>query len=44
MALEDNIYDFNEGFEEWEGKTGGKINDGNVHEIKFEVRLVKVMI
>ena len=34
------MYGFDDGFEEWEGSTGGKINDGNVHEIKFEVRQV----
>ena len=35
---EDDMYSWEDGIEEWEGSTGGKINDGNVHEIKFEVR------
>ena len=29
------MYGFDDGFEEWEGSTGGKINDGNVHEKRY---------
>ena len=35
---EDNVYDWDDGFEEWDSSTGGKVNDGNDHEITFTIR------